>query len=275
MKKTMVSYEMEMRREALRSVEDPELRDIRDLCIDTIEKGVQLFEAFAAERPVPGGPEERRLSESEEAVKSVLSEMMSRPSPENMKKVRDLFDERREGFSYVIEAVLPLIVSNDEGWPPRSLSGPDPLTFILHEAECGNEAAIDVAFSALFYAWRYGDDLAIQSIHRVIGNLILSRPALFIEKAAQNPYLDAERPDIAFFKRAVETPSLDADRADPVLPRPTILELLCGQIDSANYLRIAENALLRRRIETLAALNMPKHKELIDRCIQLIEKHLK
>jgi hypothetical protein len=275
MKKTMVSYEMEMRKEALLSVEDPDLRDLRGLCIDIIEKGTLLFEAFATERPVPGEPEGRRLSESEEAVKNVLSEMMSLPSPENMRKVIDLFDERREGFSYVISAVLPLMVSEDEGWPPRSLSGPDPLTFILHEAECGNEAAIDVAFSVLFYAWRCGDDLAIQSIHRVIGNLILSRPALFIEKASKNPYLEAARPDIAFVKKAAETPLLDAERPVTAVAKPTILELLCGQIDSADYLKIAENALLRRRIKALAALNMPEHQELIDRCIRLIKKHLK
>lgn len=257
MKKAMVSYEMEMRREALRSVDDPELQVIRDLCMDTIEKGTQLFEAFATERPRPGEPEGRRLSESEETVKKVLLEMANRPSPENMKKVLALFDERGGGFDYLIIDIFPGIVSSDEGWPPRLSSGNNALEIILHEAACGNENALDVAFSALFYAYRYWDDLAIQSIQGVISNLILARPTLFIEKAAQYRCLDGERPDYP-----------------PGSMRPTILALICGDIDIHSY-PILSNVILKRRIDALAALNMPQHINMIDRCIRLIEERLR
>jgi len=256
MKKSMLSYEMGMRKEAVRSVDDPQLQYVRDECLDLIEKGTQVFEAFAVDRPNLWESGERPLSEREETIKNVLSEMKSRPSPENMKKVLALFDERSEGFAYLIGALFPLIgIPGEGGWPPRARSEAGPLEIILHEATCGNPYALEIVFTGLLPAFRSWDSLASQVLFGFISDLILMKPAVFIEKVAKFSYLESERLDTV-----------------PI----TFLDEICGTVDFHAYPdEKAKGTILRRRIAALGALDMPEHKELIARCIRLIEKNLK
>jgi hypothetical protein len=257
MKRSMLSYEMEMRKEAVQSVDDPQLQFVRDECLDLIEKGTQVFEAYAVERPRPWESTATELDEAPEAVKSTLLEMMARPDAENMKRVLALFDERREEHRFLEAALFPLIsISGPNGpeGPPRDIR-PDPLEIIFHEAKCGNPCAIQIVFTALLRAFRAWDDLASQELFGFISDLILMNPAVFIENVAKFTYLESERLDTA-----------------PI----TYLDAICDTIDFHAYPdQKARETILRRRIAALGALTMPEHKVLIDRCIRLIEKHLK
>ena len=254
MKKSMLYFEMEMRKEAVRSVDDPQLQSIRDECLDLIEKGTQVFKAYAVDRPRLEEPAGTEIDEAPEAVKNALLEMMARPSPENMMKVLALFDERRKEHDFLEAALFPLISISGQDWPPREIR-PDPLEIIFHEAECGNPSAIQIVFTALLRAFRAWDDLASQLLVGFISDLILMKPAVFIENVAEFGYLESERLDTV-----------------PI----TFLDWICGTVDYHSYPdEKAKETILRRRSMALAALNMPEHKALIDRCIQLIEKHLK
>jgi hypothetical protein len=254
MKKSMLSYEMEMRKEAVRSVDDPQLKYVRDECLDLIEKGTQVFEAFAVERPRPWESTVTEIDVAPEAVKKAILEMMARPSPENMMIVLALFDERREEHRFLEAALFPLISISSSIEPPREIR-PDPLEIIFLEAKCGNPYAIQIVFTALLRAFRAWDDLASQWLFEFISDLILRNPAVFIENVAKFTYLESERLDTA-----------------PI----TYLDAICGTIDFHAYPNeIAKETILRRRIAALSALNMPEHKELIARCIRLIEKNLK
>jgi hypothetical protein len=254
MKKSMLSYEMEMRKEAVRSVDDPELQFIRDECLDLIEKETQVFEAFAVDGPRLEEPRGTEIDEVPEAVKNALRLMIARPSPENMMKVLALFDERREEHRFLEAALFPLISISSSVWPPRDIR-PDPLEIIFHEAKCGNLTAIQIVFTALpraFFAW---DDFASHLLVGYISDLMLMKPGIFIENVAKFGYLESERLDTA-----------------PI----TFLDWICGTVDFHSYPdEKAKETILKRRSVALGALNMPKHKELIDRCIRLIEKHLK
>lgn len=254
MKKSMLSYEMEMRKEALQTVDDPRLQFIRDECLDLIEKGKQVFEAYSMERPRLEEPAGTGVDEAQEAVNNALLEMMARPSPENMKKVLALFDERKKEHPFLAAALFPSISILGQNWPPQKPC-PDPLAIIFHEAKCGNPYAIEIVFTALLPAFRSWDDLASQSLVGFISNLILMKPAVFIENVAEFGYLESERLDTA-----------------PI----TFLDWICGTVDLYSYWdEKAKETILKRRIAALGALNMPEHRELIDRCIRLIEKHLK
>lgn len=254
MTKSMLSYEMEMRKEAVRSVDDPELQFIRDECLDLIEKGTQVFEAFAVERPRLDDLAGTDLDEAPEAVKNALSLMIARPSPENMVNVLALMDERREEHRFLEAVLFPSILISGPIWPPREIR-PDPLEIIFHEARCGNPHAIQIVFTAVpraFFAW---DDLASQLLAGFISDLILMKPGVFIENVAKFSYLESERLDTA-----------------PI----TFLDWICGTVDFRSYPdEKAKETILKRRIIALGALDMPPHKDLIDRCIRLIEKHLK
>jgi hypothetical protein len=254
MKKSMLSYEMEMRKEAVRSVEDPQLQFMRDECLDLIEKGTQVFETYAVERPMPWKSTVTEIDEAPEAVKKALLEMMARPSSENMMIVLALFDERREDHQFLEAALFPLISISSSIGPPREIR-PDPLAIIFHEARCGNPYAIQIVFTALLRAFRAWDDLASQWLFGFISDLILMNPTVFIENVAKFTYLESEHLDTA-----------------PI----TYLDAICGTVDFHSYPEeISKETILRRRIAALSALNMPEYKKLIDRCIRLIEKNLK
>jgi hypothetical protein len=251
-KNSMVSYDMEMRKEAVRSVDDSELQFIREECLHLIENGTKLMEASAVERPVLDFSEGKDSGVAQETVKNVLMDMVSRPDQENMRKVLALFDERKKEFIYVVAALFPLISCPDQTWPPQR-PYPDPLEIILHEASCGNKDAIEIVFKALLPAFRL-DAIASEVLAGFISDLILMRPAVFIENAAKFGYLESERLD-----------------TKPI----TLLDWICGDVDFLTYPgQEAKETILKRRIAALGALKMPEHKELIDRCIRSIEKNL-
>ena len=253
MKRSMVSYDMEMRKEAVRAVDDPQLQAIRDECLYLIENGTQFMEANAADRPRPWESEATELDEAPEAVKKALLEMMARPDAKNMMRVLALFDERRDEHRFLEAALFPLISISRLAEPPRDIR-PDPLEIIFHEAACGNPQAIEIIFTAMPRAFR-SDELASQELVGFIGDLILMKPATFIESVAKFGYLKPEPPDIG-----------------PI----ALLDEICGTVDFRAYPdEKAKDTILRRRIAALEALELPKHKELIARCIGLLEKHLK
>jgi hypothetical protein len=253
MKKSMVSYDMEMRKEAVRSVDDPELQSVRDECLFLIENGTKLMEANAVERPALDLSEGKGSGVAQETVKNVLMDMVSRPDQENMRRVLALFDERKKEFTYVTAALFPLISIPGQEWPPQRPC-PDPLEIILHEATCGNPYAIEIVFRALLPAFRSWDDLASQWLVGFISDLILMRPDVFIGNVAKFGNIESERLDTA-----------------PI----TFLDWICSTVDFHTYPNEkAKETILRRRIAALGALHMPEHKELIDRCIRLIQKNL-
>jgi hypothetical protein len=254
MKKTMLSYEMEMRKQALQTVDDPRLQSIKDECLDLVEKGTQVFEAYRKPGPKPWESEVTEIDEAPEAVKSALLEMMARPSPENMMRVLALFDERKDEHRFLEAALFPLIsISGPNGpaGPPRDIR-PDLLEIIFHEARCGNPYAIRIVFTALPRAFRAWDDLASQELFGFISDLMLMKPAVFVENAADFSYLESELLD-----------------TEPI----TYLDAICGTYSHDAWSRTKET-ILRRRMATLGALDMPEHRALIGRCIRLLEKHL-
>jgi hypothetical protein len=254
MKKTMVSYDMEMRKEALRSVKDPELQFVRDECLSLIENGAMVREAKADEKPVLDVTEGRDLGVVQGTVNNVLMDMIGRPDRKNMRRVLALCDERKMEFHYLQAALFPLISISDQVWPPEKPC-PDPLSVIFHEAECGNPEAVEIVFRALIPAFHSWDDLASQWLFDFLSNLILRKPAVFIENVAKLGDLESERLDTA-----------------PI----TFLDSICGHVDFLTYPgERAKETILKRRIAALEALKMPEHKELIERCIDLIRKNLK
>ena len=241
--KTRASYELEMRREALRSVENPELRLIRDGCVAAIDR---LLENY-----VPGGPdiEEKKpgsFADPREKIKRVFSEINRRPSAENMKKVVALFwDVPRVNFYDVIRAMFPI---------PRQKERPFDLIF--YEAECCNEYAIEAVFSVTGIV----DDVDSMFNYNLISNLILMKPALFIET-------------LDWFRRflVTEASNIPPDRVIPL----KYLRGFCAIFPVHDYPEDCESLILKRRIDALEALDMPEHKELINICISVIEKRLK
>lgn len=240
---TRVLYELEMRRKALWSVEDPELRPIRDECIKVIDREIKMAGSEGS-----GSRElERKSFEDPGAeIASVFAEMQNRPDSVSMKRVLSLFSEVPiENFADLLEAIDPSTETS------RS-DAESPLEIIRREARCCNEYAIEVLFRAFIHFIGY-QGLVMQE---ELSNLILIRPRLFIEKLAK--YIDI----------------LDGVEADG---RPAIhnFQWICTSIGSSYFWDTCDiNIILRRRIDALAALNMPEHKELIDRCIRSIEKEL-
>ena len=245
--KTRASYELEMRKESLRSVEAPELRLVRDECLKVLEREIQ---EIGSDSPDSEKREERPGVDPRARIKWVIAEMQRRPSPENMKRVLDLYSEvPRENL---LDISLALVA------PPEAQRWirVTPLGLVRREAICGNEYAVEVLFPALVQFF----GMESMQIYSVLSNLILEKPALFIEKLAKySMFLDSSNP---------------VGGPDYVAPSDYI-ETICTYGGSFELPGINWDIILRRRIDTLAALNMPEHKELIDRCIRLIEKNLK
>jgi len=240
-KKTRVAYELEMRRKALCSVEDLELRLARDTCIETIDRELLITGSSS-----PGfGELERKPPEDPRAkIRSVFAEMRIRPNPENMKRVLSLFSYvPREYFVDLLDAMFPEAGRRDAEIP---------LEIICREARCCNEDAIEVLFRALVHWLGLQSDLILEDI----SNLILIRPGLFIEKLAKYAQL---------LDDVDSTSKLDQH----------YFEWICDYISIHDYWGAYEDVILRRRIDALAALDMPEHQGLIDRCIGVIEKRLK
>lgn len=239
-KTTRVAYELEMRKKALWSVEDLELRPARDECIEAIDR-----EIIVTGSNIPGfGELERRPSEDPRTeIISVFTEMQSRPNPENMKRVLSLFSEvPREYFVDLLDAMFPEAGRRDADIP---------LEIICREARCCNEYAIEVLFRALVHWLGLQSDFILEDI----SNLILIRPGLFIEKLAKYRQLLDDVDSIS---------KLDQH----------YFEWICDYISIRDYWDVCMDVILRRRIDTLAALNMPQHRELIGRCIRVIENRL-
>lgn len=239
-KTTRVAYELEMRRKALWSVEDLELRPVRDECIEAIDREIIIA---GSNSPCYGELERKPLEDPRAEIISVFAEMQSRPNPENMKRVLSLFYEvPQEYFVNLLDAMFPEAGRRDAEIP---------LEIICREARCCNEYAIEVLFRALVHWLGLQSDLILEDI----SNLVLIRPGLFIEKLAKYSQL---------LDDVDSTSKLDQH----------YFEWICDHISIRDYWDVCEGVILRRRIDALAALNMPQHRELIGRCIRVIEDRL-
>ena len=194
------------------------------------------IEELGLEIPSCAGYEERPFEDQKEKIASVFEEMLRIPCPENMKRVLALISDNRK---YNYDNIIPFI------FPQRS---GDPYGVIIHEAKCGNEYAIDVLFRTSFYI------IGLESMQfcALISNLILINPPLFIEKLAENRHS---------LGSVVSSDDLD---------------YVCNYVSDWDYSEETDgDAILRRRIDALASLNIPDHQELIDHCISLIKKKIK
>ena len=245
--KTRASYELEMRKESLRSVEAPELRLVRDECLKVLEREIQ---EIGSDSPDSEKQEERPAVDPRARIKWVIAEMQRRPSPENMKRVLDLYSEvPRENLLDIILTLVPPPEAQRRIWAT-------PLYLVRREALCGNEYAVEVLFHALVQCF----GLESMQIYSMLSNFILEKPALFIEKLAKySIFLDSIK-DIG-----------ESGQAAP----SSYIERICAYTSSFELPGINWDVILKRRIDTLAALNMPENQELIDRCIRAIQKELK
>jgi hypothetical protein len=236
-----------MRKESLRSVEDPELRLVRDECLKVLEREIQ---EIGSDSPDPEKQEGRPGDGPRERIKWVIAEMQRRPSPENMKRVLDLYSEvPRENRLDINLALSP----RPEAQRRIQVT---PLDLVRREALCGNEYAVEVLFPALVQFF----GMESMQIYSVLSLLILEKPALFIEKLAKySMFLDSIK-DIGESGQAVPS---------------HYIERISTYMGSFELPDINRDVILKRRIDTLAALNMPEHQKLIDRCISAIEKDLK
>jgi len=237
-KKERSSYELEIRMEALRSVEDLELESVRDECLKGLKDEI---EELGLEIPSCAGYEERPFDDQKEKIASVFEEMLRIPCPENMKRVLALIsDDRKYIYDNIIPFIFPILKSG------RMIV--DPYEVIIHEAECANEYAIDVLFRTSFYI------IGLESMQfcALISNLILINPPLFIEKLAENRHS---------LGSVISSDDLD---------------YICNYVSDWDYSEETDgDVILRRRIDALASLNIPEHQELINHCIKLITTQLK
>jgi len=239
---TRVAYELEMRRKALWSVEDLVLRPARDECIEALDREIMIT---GSDSPGFGELGRKPIEDPRAEILSVFAEMQRRPSPENMKRVLSLFNEvPREYFVDLLDAMYPSFETMGPG-------AERPLEIICREAACCNEYAIEVLFRALVHFL----GLPAEYILNEISNLILIRPGLFIEKLAKYRQL---------LDDVDSTGKLDQH----------YFEWICDHISIFVYYAVFEDVILRRRLDALAALNMPEYKELIGRCIRVIENRL-
>ena len=232
------SYELGIRMEALQAVEDVKLESVRDECL----KGLKgKHEELGLEIRSCARHEEKPIYDQKERISLVFMEMLRIPCRENMKRVLDLISEdRKYNFDHIIPLIFPQLMAGD------TLS--DPFYLILREARCGNEYAIDVLFRLGFYVI----GLPSMEFCGMASNLILIKPTLFIDKLAKHRH------------RLGSRVSLDD------------LDHICNYISNWDYPEETDvNLILRRRIDALASLNIPEHKELINHCIKLITTQLK
>ena len=237
-------YELETRRQALRSVEAVELRSIRDECVEAIDREIEKYGSDNSQiigQRWGGGGDLRAT------IMRALMEMRSRPSPENMKRLLELFPAGpKETPAELILALKPLM---------------DPFLLVLREARCGNEYAIEILFRNLVQCIS-GDAVLT---YGELSNLIITKPGLFVEKLAK----------YAKLLDSVKSVIIEGDREISL----NYFEETCVFISFNDYTEYTNeldciNTILRRRIEALEALNMPEHKDIISRCIQLIKGKL-
>lgn len=241
-KTTRVAYELEMRRKALWSVEEQVLRPIRDECIEAIDRKIKITGSTNSGFDMY---ERKPIEEPTVEIIRIFAEMQRRPNRENMKRVLSLFsDVPSENSVYLLDAIYPSFEAIEPG-------AEMPLEIIGREAICGNDYAIDVLFRASVHFLGFPSQIILNKL----SNLILIRPDLFVEKLAKyRQLLD----DVDFNSK------LDQH----------YFNWICEHISMFDYWDVCEDVILRRRIDALAALNMPEHKELIDRCIRVIESRL-
>jgi len=244
--KTRATYELEMREGALRSVEAPELRLVRDKCLEVLERKI---EEIGPDAPGAERQEERPLVDPGSRIRFVIAEMQRRPSPENMKRVLDLYSEvPRENLFDIILALSPRPDPHSRIWRT-------PLELVRREALCGNGYAVEVLFKAMVQV--YG--LPSMEIFSTLSDLILMKPDLFIEKLAEySVWLD----------------SMKRIGAQNQTVPSNFVERICGYFGDFEKPGINRKAILKRRIAVLSALNMPEKQELIGRCIRAIQAEL-
>ena len=232
-------FELQKRKEALKSVEGLELQPIRNKCLQSIENRMKELGI----KGVACGKGRLRISGNLiQNIKSAFDEIIKVPCPENFKQLVDLLPERANNdVSYLLEQLLfPKAKSPDYGKQ-------EILPYIIwHEARCGNEDAIELLF--VLDSFYYCMDIYNMIIEGAINALILSNPALFIEKLAKNQ------------KRF---------RSEEKIIAICTEQIYCGYPDESTGAFILE-----KRLAALEGLNMPQYKEVIEHCIRILKDEI-
>ena len=232
-------FELQKRREALKSVEGLELQSVRDKCIKDIEKAMKELGI----KGVACGKGRLRISGNLiQDIKSAFDEIIKVPCPENFKQLVDLLPERANNdVSYLLDQLLfPKAKSPDYGKQ-------EILPYIIwHEARCGNEDAIELLF--VLDSFYYCMDIYNMIIRGAISALILSNPALFVEKLAK-------------YQKRFRSQGKIIDICTD--------QIYCGYPDESTGAFILE-----KRVVALEGLNMPQYKEVIEHCIRILKDEI-
>lgn len=232
-------FELKKRKEALKSVQDLELQPIRNKCLQSIENRMEELGI----KGIACGKGGLRISGNLiQDIKSAFDEIIRVPCPENFKQLVDLLPERANNdVSNLLEQLLfPKAKSPDYG-KQEILS-----YTIWHEARCGNEDAIELLF--VLDNFYYGMDIYNMIIGGAISALILSNPALFVEKLAKyQKHFRSEEKIIAICTE----------------------QIYCGYPDESIGAFILE-----KRVAALEGLNMPQYKEVIEHCIRILKDEI-
>jgi hypothetical protein len=233
-------YELEMRAAALLSVKDSALERVRDDCIAAIDKKIRGYKSAMSDGD---GMKVRPVSVPKGRIENIVNKMKIRPSPKIMKKVLALFSDI--GNQNQLDAIYAMFPDEEPG---RDTSE-GPYKIVLYEARCGNEYAIELLFRSLVYVAGFYS----MEISGAISNLILIRPAMYIEKLAK-------------YVQLLESANSSS--------HPNYVEWTCTYIRYFDYPGDCMNTILRRRISALEGLRMPQYRELIGRCIKIMQNAL-
>lgn len=232
-------FELQKRKEALRSVEGLELQPIRNKCLQSIENRMKELGI----KGIACGKGRLRISGNLiQNIKSAFDEIIKVPCPENFKQLVDLLPERANNdVSYLLEQLLfPKAKSPDYGKQ-------EILPYIIwHEARCGNEDAIELLF--VLDSFYYCMDIYNMIIEGAINALILSNPALFVEKLAK-------------YQKRFRSQGKIIDICTD--------QIYCGYPDESTGAFILE-----KRVVALEGLNMPQYKEVIEHCIRILKDEI-
>jgi len=232
-------FELQKRKEALKSVEGLELQPIRNKCLQSIENRMKELGI----KGIACGKGRLRISGNLiQNIKSAFDEIIKVPCPENFKQLVDLLPERANNdVSYLLEQLLfPKAKSPDYGKQ-------EILPYIIwHEARCGNEDAIELLF--VLDSFYYCMDIYNMIIEGAINALILSNPALFVEKLAK-------------YQKRFRSQGKIIDICTD--------QIYCGYPDESTGAFILE-----KRVVALEGLNMPQYKEVIEHCIRILKDEI-
>lgn len=234
--KEIAYYELQQRKEALKSVEDIELRSIRNRCLRDIE--IRIKNLGLKNLDLACGKREPTSADNLiQNIKASIDEILRLPCPGNFKQLLELLPERptRDIIGLLAQTFFVLRMSPD-------VKGADAFALTGYESLCGNE----YAFEVLLYLLRFCHDWQCVFTQNIAGEVLIIRPALFIEKIFKYQ---------AFLQDTRMKAMLEG--------------ILLAENHYINELSI------EKKISALERLKMPQYKEVIGYCIRVLQEYLK